>query len=74
MTSDYSMSMAVLTAIAEREGIDAGEFGIPLYEVIDPDALEVLFKDDTGQVTFEYQGYTVTVDHTGDVDLSGLDA
>ena len=63
-----------MTAIAEREGVDAGELGIPLYEVIDPDALEVLFKDDTGQVTFEYQGYTVTVDHTGDVNLSGLDA
>ncbi|RBI59546.1 hypothetical protein DMJ13_22790 [halophilic archaeon] len=46
----------------------------PLYEVIDPDALANLFaptfegeERTTGQVTFTYFGYKVTVKSTGNI-------
>ena len=69
MTSDSTASEAVLTAIAEREGVDELELREPLYETIDPDALDALFRDGRGRVTFEYLGYLVTVDQDGEVEV-----
>lgn len=71
MTSDEKMMNAVLTAVADQEGVDVSELRKPLYDVIDPEAFEGLFKDDTGLATFEYYGYTVTVDHMGNVEVDG---
>lgn len=77
--SDQPLSEAVLTAIASESDLDtlelADEFG-PLYDVIDPSALDSLFRStgETGQsagcVTFDYAGYRVTVDQTGRVVLA----
>ena len=66
-----SLSEMILSAVAEREGVDVDELKEPLYESIDPDALEKLFRDSTGQVTFEYLGYEVTVDHERIVEVTG---
>lgn len=71
MTVDDELVNAVLTAVADQEGVDVSELRKPLYDVIDPDALEGLFKHDTGLATFEYYGYTVTVDHRGNVEVNG---
>ena len=34
----------------------------PLYDIVDPDALDALFQGrDGGAVTFDYAGYAVTI-------------
>lgn len=48
----------------------------PLYDTIDPDALDALFstaaRDVAGTVEFAYCGYEVTVDRAGTVTVSEL--
>lgn len=64
-----SLSEAVVKAVAREEGVDAENLE-PLYEVIDGDALDALFRGGQGQVTFRYAGYEVTVDQLGTVSLT----
>lgn len=70
-----SVSQSVVDAIARAEGVDPVELTPPLYEVVDPDALNGLF-DDTHhygrldrEVVFTYKGYEVTVDGDGSVSV-----
>ena len=72
-----SLSIAVIIAIAEHEGVDPVELDTPLYEVVDPDALDALFsghRDGTGSprghLSFSYNGYEVHVTSDGDVRVS----
>jgi len=67
--SDSSAAAAVTDAIAAREGVAPEELQPPLYEVLDPEALEDLFRDGHGRVTFEYRDYEVTVDHETAVEV-----
>lgn len=67
---EQTMGEAILAAVAEREDTDVCELQTPLYESIDPDALDTLFRNSTGQVTFEYLDYLVTVDSDRNVALS----
>ncbi|QCC60662.1 hypothetical protein NP511_01565 [Natrinema thermotolerans] len=79
---DTPPSEAVIDAIAADSSFDAlelaDEFG-PLYDVIDPSALDSLFQSTVGadrcvgSVTFEYAGYRVGVDQTGRVELAALE-
>ena len=76
---EQSLSEAVLEAVATATDVDqitlADEFG-PLYHAIDPSALDSLFRDRcetdraVGSVTFEYAGFLVSVDRTGQVTLT----
>lgn len=52
----------IVTTVAEAENVDADEL-TPLHDVVDPDALEQLFRntDATVCVTFEYRQWTVDV-------------
>lgn len=75
-----TLSTAVVKAIAEREGIDPLDMDPPLYDVIDPDALNALFAQpaDVGDarlegVVFEYNGYEVEVTSDGDVHIEEYD-
>lgn len=80
--AEQPLSEAVLTAIASEAELDtlelADEFG-PLYDAIDPSALDSLFQSTTGTaqpagcVTFDYADYRVTVDQTGRVVLADQD-
>jgi hypothetical protein len=63
-------SLAVLEAVVAADGIDEDDLRTPLYEVIDLDALDDLFRSSTGTVTFEYQGCVLTVRHDGAVQIS----
>ena len=65
--SKRSLSTEVIRAIAAEEGVDALELSPPLYDVIDPDALDALFHNTSGRIAFEYRGYTVTVTSEGTV-------
>lgn len=73
MSSKESLSVAIIEAVAAQEGVDPTELPEPLYESIHTDALDQLFDSVSGQVTFEYFGYEVTVYNTGDVELNSLD-
>jgi hypothetical protein len=56
-----------VAAVAEYKGIDECELDPPLYRAIEPDALNVLFRESQGDVRFDHWGCTVTVDHDGTV-------
>jgi len=68
MVTKQSASEAVIEAVARRVGIDPLELDTPLYDAVNPDELDALL-DGTArpdrspvEVTFQYYGYTVTVD------------
>ncbi len=59
---DGTPSVTVVNTVADVEGTSFTELP-PLYEAVDPDALDAMCAGDTsGRVTFEYHGYTVTVE------------
>ena len=71
---------AIATAAELEDPIDvASEFG-PLYDAIDPSALDALFEStastdrSAGSVSFAYADWTVTVDTTGRVELVPLES
>lgn len=64
---DPNRYLRVIHAVAEHSGTDPTDLP-PLYEAVDPDALDALFgptaADDTregGEVSFIYAGYRVRV-------------
>lgn len=62
-------SDAVLEAVADEKGIDERDLDPPLFEAIDPDALDSLFRDTMCEVTFTYDEYVVTVDQANEVEV-----
>ncbi|MXV63535.1 hypothetical protein GS429_16025 [Natronorubrum sp. JWXQ-INN-674] len=64
---DGSVSIAVVTAIATQRGVSETELP-PLYEFIDPDALDALFESTRaggprhGRLEFTYDGHEVAVE------------
>jgi len=68
----------VIQRIAEAEDVSPEELSPPLFEVIDPDALDQLFGNTMtagrmeGQVIFTYNGYEVTVSGDGHVAIDTL--
>lgn len=67
-----AVSLDVVEAVADREGVEPADLP-PLYEWIDPDALDDLFAPTNhrpglmGQLTFRYCGYLVTVFNDGEL-------
>ena len=63
VSTGNSISKAIVESVAEAEGTDPSELTTPLYDVIEPDALEALFANDRafGKVIFNYEGYEVSV-------------
>lgn len=72
---DRRPSERVVEVVSDAKGVDPDELS-PLYNVIDPDALNTLFDPRTtshqaaAQVEFSYEGYTVIVTSDGQVDIS----
>lgn len=71
------LSVTVVNAIADREGVDPLELDPCLYEVIDPAALNALFSgpEDTengpiSRIVFSYNGYDVHIAGDGEVRIS----
>lgn len=56
-------STRVIEAVARREDISPASLQPPLYEVIDPDALDEIFRSahDRTRVIVEYYGYEIEV-------------
>lgn len=66
---------SVVEAISRAEDTDPTDLD-PVYEVIDPDALNELFdgkRGNAGKVEFRYHGYDVTVRSDGRVTLGNSD-
>lgn len=88
VASDQPVSEAVVAAVAEHvrresngpdHSVGTGYPFEPLYEVVDPDALDRLFgptrrtpADRCGRVTFSYGGHEVTVNSSGLIQLAPL--
>lgn len=66
-TDSQSVSRAVIDAVAALENIPTAEVTPPLYDVVNPEALEKLFagKASVGKVVFNYNGYEVSVEADG---------
>jgi hypothetical protein len=67
----------IVEKVAESEGVDPTELQPPLYEVIDPDALNAVFADaesgisrENGRIEFTYCGYEVVVRSDGQVSIT----
>ncbi len=69
--SDGTVSSVVVEALAEAEGTTPTGLTTPLYEAVDPDALDRLFETGSasasGRVEFSYADYRVTVTVDDDV-------
>ena len=72
---DGDVSVAVVTAIATKRGVEPTELP-PLYESIDPDALDALFAPTRsggprrGRLEFTYDGHEVAVDCGSDLEIT----
>lgn len=71
--SETRPSTAVVRAVAAREGVTPTELDRSLYNAVNPDALDTLFNESDGSVTFRFHGYIVTLDSEGDVELTEID-
>ncbi|WP_369680798.1 HalOD1 output domain-containing protein [Halorubellus sp. JP-L1] len=69
-----SICQKVIEAVADAERTDATDLVPPLYDAIDPDALESLFDNDgaRGKVVFNYMTYEVSVFSDGYVSVNSL--
>ena len=72
MAADESLSVSVVEAVASAKGVDPLDLREPLYETVDPDALDRLFALDSfgsprtdGTVTMWLGGCRVEVESTG---------
>ncbi|GAB7018289.1 HalOD1 output domain-containing protein [Halostagnicola bangensis] len=67
-SNSQPLSVQLVRKIAEKEGIDPTELDAPLYDVINPEALNELFEprrngeSRCGTVEFTYQGYQIVVE------------
>jgi hypothetical protein len=66
-----SITAAVVTAVTEANETKPVT---PLYDVIDPDALEALYQHGSPEVNFEYIGYHVTVHSDRTVSVADVDS
>ncbi|WP_227354912.1 DUF7504 family protein [Haladaptatus salinisoli] len=74
--SDRMLGTTVVETVAEAAGVTPADIEVPLYDVIDPDALDALFaprpdgRDRTaGTVSFALHGHYVTVSADGVVEV-----
>ncbi|MBZ6496831.1 HalOD1 output domain-containing protein [Natrinema longum] len=70
-------SLRVLEEVADAEDVAPAALEPPLYDAVDPTALDRLFESTEtdgsirrGRVTFRYRGYDVTITSNGAVELA----
>lgn len=74
--SDQPLSTAVIMAVADTAGINPSEIRTPLYDAIDPDAMNKLFEATSngaertdGYLSFSIHGHHVSVDASGEISV-----
>lgn len=75
MHGEKPISFKIAEAVAEYEGTAVEELHPPLQTVIDPDAIDAMFRSsDSDQVRpmveFDYKGYTIHVDQSAEVTVT----
>jgi len=66
---EQPISGQIVEAVAEAKDVSSMDLK-PLYETVDPDAIDALFRTGTaGRVEFVYEGCEVLVHADGDVDV-----
>jgi hypothetical protein len=69
-----TVSVRVVQAVADAKGVDPAALETPLYEVVDPDALEAVVasvpSSTPASVQFRFLGHDVLVTGAGDVQVS----
>lgn len=67
VTDGQQVSTRVVEAVADRAGVDPLELRPPLYDVVDPEAIDALFEPTgsgsprRGRLEFTYHGYRITL-------------
>lgn len=69
-TIDSEPVVAIVTAVARLKGVDALALS-PLYEVVDADAIQTLYRHKTGKsanwtIEFQYEETQVTITSAGE--------
>lgn len=69
--TDTAINHIVIESVADTTNVSPVELSTPLYDVIDPDALERVFARESanGKVVFHYHGCEVTVFSDGNVSV-----
>ncbi|WP_224447308.1 HalOD1 output domain-containing protein [Haloprofundus salilacus] len=74
LSSPVSITKEVIHRVAECENTEPKNLDPPLYEVVDPDALETILLDERTEsdirVEFTYCGYDVLVTKNGVADIT----
>ncbi|WP_137284644.1 HalOD1 output domain-containing protein [Halorussus salinisoli] len=75
--TEEELTLRVVETVATHEGVDPKAIVEPIGEVLDPDALETLFRPKRAEKTqndvrviFQYYEYEVTVTATHDIYLT----
>ena len=74
-SDDKSLGELVVEAVAAEEGVRPTDIDPPLYEIVDPDALDSLFRStlcaprNDGCISFSYCDYVVTVHGSGRIEV-----
>lgn len=67
------MSYQVIEALAAAKDADPLSMGPPLYERVDPDALDMLLDMDAPvEIKFDYDGHTVVAESDGTITIDGV--
>lgn len=75
-TAPEEISLAVIGAVSNAENTDPENLNQSLYDAIDPDALNNLFageENNPTKCTFQYHGYTVTIEGDSKITLDPID-
>lgn len=72
-TRNRPISERLVSKVAAQEGVEPTKLPTPLYDSINPDALDDLIESIAGEgrVDFSYHGYHVTVTSDGEISLDG---
>ena len=79
MKDDLKLSRKIIETVAEAEGVAPTELETPLYNVIDPEALDCLFHRESdgvtmeGTVSFSFHGYEVTVASDSSIEIDRVE-
>lgn len=80
-TDADAVGEAIVTEIADVKGVSPLDVSPPLYDAIDPDALEAVIAsmqsqptEPAGRLQFAYSGFDVTVTEDGGVSVASREA